>query len=43
VAGIAALLSKKQVEQVPPPATRSVDSVKLDIDEIKGASHGTRT
>jgi uncharacterized membrane protein YqjE len=43
VAGIAALLSKKQVEQVPPPAAQSVDSVKTDINEIKAASHGSRT
>ncbi len=36
-AGIAALVSKKQVEQVPPPAAESVDSVKRDIAEIKEA------
>ncbi|MFW0148529.1 phage holin family protein [Mycobacterium sp. smrl_JER01] len=42
-AGIAALISKKQVEQVPPPAAQSLDSVKTDIEEIKGASHGSRT
>lgn len=42
-AGIAALLGKKQVEQAPPPAAESVDSVKADIVEIKGARHGART
>ena len=41
-AGIAALVSKKQVEQVPPPAAKSVDSVKTDIAELKGARHGSR-
>ncbi|MGE2733388.1 phage holin family protein [Mycolicibacterium vaccae] len=39
-AGIAALVSKKQVEQVPPPATESAESVKRDITEIKEARHG---
>ncbi|UJL29726.1 phage holin family protein [Mycolicibacterium vanbaalenii] len=42
-AGIAALVGKKQAEQVPPPAAQSVDSVKSDIDEIKVARHGSRT
>jgi len=41
VAGIAALVGKKQVEQVPPPAAVSVDSVKNDIAELKGARHGS--
>lgn len=39
-AGLAAIISRKQVEQVPPPAAESVDSVKRDIDEIKEARHG---
>jgi Flp pilus assembly protein TadB len=43
VAGIVALLSKKQVQQVPPPAAETVHSVKRDIDEVKGARHGSRT
>lgn len=42
-AGIAALLGKKQAEQVPPSTAESVDSVKTDIAEIKGARHGART
>ncbi|ANI37606.1 phage holin family protein [Mycolicibacterium vaccae] len=42
-AGIAALVGKKQAEQVPVPAAETVDSVKTDIDEIKGARHGSRT
>lgn len=42
-AGIAALLGKKQAEQVPPPTAESVDSVKADIVEIQGARHGART
>ena len=40
-AGIAALIGKKQVEKVPPPAAVSVDSVKTDIAELKGARHGS--
>jgi hypothetical protein len=40
-AGIAALVGKKQVEKVPPPAAVSVDSVKTDIAELKGARHGS--
>ena len=42
-AGVAALLGKKQAEQVPPPTAESVESVKADIVEIKGARHGVRT
>ncbi len=38
-AGIAALVSKKQVEKVPPPAAESVESVKRDIAEIKEAAN----
>lgn len=41
-AGVAALVSRKQVEKVPPPAAESVDSVKLDLEEIKEARHGQR-
>ena len=37
---VAALVSRRQVQQVPMPAAESVDSVKLDIEEIKDASHG---
>ncbi len=39
-AGVAALVSRKQVEQVSPLATESVDSVKHDLEEIKEARHG---
>jgi Flp pilus assembly protein TadB len=42
VAGVIALVSKKQVQQVPPPAAETVNSVKRDIDEVKGARHGSR-
>lgn len=42
-AAVAALLGKKQAQQVPPPTAESVDSVKADIVEIKGARHGART
>lgn len=38
-AGVAALVSRKQVQQVPPPAAESVDSVKHDLEEIKEARH----
>src|SRR5690349_2852772 len=41
-AGIAALISRKQVRQVPPPAAESADSVRHDFDEIKEARHGGR-
>ena len=39
IAGLAALISRDQVEQVTPPAPRTVESVKKDIDEVKGATH----
>ncbi|MBO0676668.1 phage holin family protein [Mycolicibacterium sp. S2-37] len=35
VAGIAALVSKKQVEEVTPAAPRTAQTVKADIQEIK--------
>lgn len=41
-AGVAALISRSQARQVPPPATESVGSVKHDLDEIKEARHGNR-
>ncbi len=37
----AALISRNQAQQVPPPAAEAVDSVKRDIDEIKDARHGS--
>jgi Flp pilus assembly protein TadB len=38
-AGIAGLISKKQVEQTTPVPQRTVDNVKQDIDEVKEARH----
>jgi Flp pilus assembly protein TadB len=35
VAGVAALVSKKQVEEVTPAAPRTAETVKADIQEIK--------
>jgi len=42
-AGIAAAASRKQAQHVPPPTNEALDSVKMDIDEIKAARHGSRT
>lgn len=41
-AGILALVGKKQVDQVPPPAAAAVDSVKTDITELKAHTKGAR-
>ena len=38
-AGVAGLISKKQVEQTTPVPQRTVDNVKQDIDEVKEARH----
>lgn len=38
-AGVAGLISKKQVEQVSPVPQRTVESVKQDLDEVKEARH----
>lgn len=38
-AGVAGLISKKQVEQTSPVPRRTVDNVKQDIDEVKEARH----
>jgi Flp pilus assembly protein TadB len=38
-AGIASLIGKKQVQQVPPGAQHVVANVKKDIDEVKEARH----
>ncbi|MGE2713619.1 phage holin family protein [Mycolicibacterium litorale] len=35
IAGIAALVSKKQADEVTPAAPRTVDTVKADIQEVK--------
>ena len=42
-AGIAAAVSRKQAQHVPPPTNEALDSVKMDIDAIKAARHGSRT
>lgn len=39
IAGIAAMVSRGQLEQVTPAAPDTVASVKKDIDEVKGAAH----
>jgi Flp pilus assembly protein TadB len=36
-AGIAALLSRKQAEEITPPVTESAESVRADIKEVKEA------
>ncbi|MCV6982186.1 phage holin family protein [Mycolicibacterium pulveris] len=36
-AGIAALVGRKQTDEVTPAAPRTVQTVKADIDELKGA------
>ena len=38
-AGIAALVSKKQAEEITPAAPQTVENVKADIQEIKDARH----
>ena len=43
VAGVLALLGKKQVTKaVPPQPTEAVSSVKADVDEVKHAVKGSR-
>jgi Flp pilus assembly protein TadB len=37
IAGVAALVSKKQADEVTPAAPRTVETVKADIQEIKDA------
>lgn len=39
LAGVAALLGKKEVQQAKPVPERTVASVKADVAEIKGAGH----
>jgi tetrahydromethanopterin S-methyltransferase subunit C len=39
IAGVAALLGKKEVQQAKPVPERTVANVKADVAEIKGASH----
>lgn len=38
-AGIAALLGKKQAEEVTPPAPQTVASVRKDVQQVKDARH----
>ncbi len=40
VAGVAALLSKKQAEEVTPAAPQTVASIKRDVQEVKDARRG---
>ncbi len=39
IAGIAALLGKRQVDQVHPTPQRTADSVRRDVEELKGGGH----
>ena len=39
IAGVAALISRGQLEKVTPAAPETVASVKKDVDELKGAAH----
>ena len=38
-AGVAALISKRQIGEVSPPR-ETVENVKMDINELKDARHG---
>jgi Flp pilus assembly protein TadB len=38
-AGVAALISKRQIDEVSPPR-ETVENVKMDINELKDARHG---
>ncbi|WP_205873799.1 phage holin family protein [Mycobacterium camsae] len=40
IAGVAALISRRQTKEVTPAAPHAVASVKQDIEEVKGARHG---
>lgn len=40
VAGVTALLSRRQTKEVTPAAPQTVASVKKDLQEVKGARHG---
>jgi hypothetical protein len=39
-AGVAGLIGRRQAEEVTPAAPRTVETVKADIEEVKGARHG---
>jgi membrane protein implicated in regulation of membrane protease activity len=38
IAAVAALISKSQAKKVPPPLKVTTESVKKDIDEVKGSA-----
>jgi Flp pilus assembly protein TadB len=40
VAGVAGLIGRRQADEVTPAAPRTVETVKADIQEVKGARHG---
>ncbi|WP_027331547.1 phage holin family protein [Mycolicibacterium tusciae] len=40
IAGVAALIGRRQAEEVTPTAPRTVETVKADIEEVKEARHG---
>lgn len=40
VAGFAALIGKRQADEVTPAAPKTVETVKADIEEVKEARHG---
>jgi hypothetical protein len=40
-AGVAALVGRSQAREVTPAVPRTVETVKADIQELKGARHGT--
>ena len=39
VAGLLALVGKKQLSEAAPPAERTVHNVKADIDTVRGGNH----
>lgn len=39
IAAVAALVGKKQVSKATPPAEHTINSVKADIDTVKGGQH----
>ena len=39
IAGLAALISRAEVERVTPPIPHTIENLKKDIDEVKGAAH----
>jgi Flp pilus assembly protein TadB len=41
IAGVAALVSRREIEHVVPTAPRTVDNIKHDVQEVKEASHGS--